>query len=147
MIVADLSSGCKVTTCPIWQWDKGQVLEITDIDLPNTFLVDISNTETSGDAESYLGQTGRRGFVDALHSYALRASRRDSRRNILASVPDIPFVILNLGIVRDSFLGFFHSVVESLQILSDQTLLFRGGFYLALRMASLLHRDLDDPVC
>lgn len=55
-IVADLSSGKpSVYTASAHQYDTGQKLIITGVELPETYEVHISNAKTAGMASSYMG--------------------------------------------------------------------------------------------
>lgn len=45
----------EVTTAPLWQWDYGQILEITGLDLPQAFEVHFSNSRKSGETVTQIG--------------------------------------------------------------------------------------------
>lgn len=48
----------EVTTAPLWQWDYGQILEITGLDLPQAFEVHFSNSRKSGETVTQIGTNG-----------------------------------------------------------------------------------------
>ena len=45
----------EVTTAPLWQWDYGQILQITGLDLPQAFEVHFSNSRKSGETITQIG--------------------------------------------------------------------------------------------
>ena len=45
----------EVTTSPLWQWDYGQILQITGLDLPQAFEVHFSNSRKSGETVTQIG--------------------------------------------------------------------------------------------
>jgi hypothetical protein len=45
----------EVTTAPLWQYDYGQILEITGLDLPQAFEVHFSNSRKSGETITQIG--------------------------------------------------------------------------------------------
>lgn len=45
----------EVTTSPLWQWDYGQILKITGLDLPQAFEVHFSNSRKSGETITQIG--------------------------------------------------------------------------------------------
>ena len=45
----------EVATAPLWQWDYGQILEITGLDLPQAFEVHFSNSRKSGETITQIG--------------------------------------------------------------------------------------------
>lgn len=45
----------EVTTSPLWQWDYGQILKITGLDLPQAFEVHFSNSRKSGETVTQIG--------------------------------------------------------------------------------------------
>ena len=48
----------EVTTSPLWQWDYGQILQITGLDLPQAFEVHFSNSRKSGETITQIGTNG-----------------------------------------------------------------------------------------
>lgn len=57
-IVADFSSGnTSAYTVAAHQFDKGQKLIVTGVELPETYEVHISNTKTGGFASAYVGNS------------------------------------------------------------------------------------------
>lgn len=49
----------EVTTSPLWQYDYGQILQITGLDLPQAFEVHFSNSRKSGEAITQIGSGGQ----------------------------------------------------------------------------------------
>ena len=49
----------EVTTAPLWQWDYGQILRITGLDLPQAFEVHFSNSRKSGETVTQIGSDGQ----------------------------------------------------------------------------------------
>lgn len=45
----------EVTTSPLWQYDYGQILQITGLDLPQAFEVHFSNSRKSGETITQIG--------------------------------------------------------------------------------------------
>ena len=45
----------EVTTAPLWQYDYGQILKITGLDLPQAFEVHFSNSRKSGETITQIG--------------------------------------------------------------------------------------------
>lgn len=45
----------EVTTAPLWQYDYGQILQITGLDLPQAFEVHFSNSRKSGETVTQIG--------------------------------------------------------------------------------------------
>lgn len=45
----------EVTTAPLWQYDYGQILQITGLDLPQAFEVHFSNSRKSGETITQIG--------------------------------------------------------------------------------------------
>lgn len=45
----------EVATAPLWQWDYGQILRITGLDLPQAFEVHFSNSRKSGETITQIG--------------------------------------------------------------------------------------------
>ena len=45
----------EVTTSPLWQYDYGQILKITGLDLPQAFEVHFSNSRKSGETVTQIG--------------------------------------------------------------------------------------------
>ena len=45
----------EVTTAPLWQYDYGQILKITGLDLPQAFEVHFSNSRKSGETVTQIG--------------------------------------------------------------------------------------------
>lgn len=59
VVSADLNGGWSCVTAPLWQWDYGQVLEITGIDdLPSSFVAHCAN-RWDGSSQTVLGSNGR----------------------------------------------------------------------------------------
>lgn len=59
VVTADLKGGWSCVTTPLWQWDYGQVLEITGIDdLPSSFAAHCAN-RWDGSSQTVLGSNGR----------------------------------------------------------------------------------------
>lgn len=57
-IVADFSSGkSSVYTVSAYQYDKGQKLIVTGVELPETYEVHISNSKDGGFASAYMGNS------------------------------------------------------------------------------------------
>ena len=48
----------EVTTAPLWQYDYGQILQITGLDLPQAFEVHFSNSRKSGETVTQIGTNG-----------------------------------------------------------------------------------------
>lgn len=48
-----------VTTEPLWQWDKGQILVLEEIDLPFSYQVHFSNEALHGEAIPQVGSDGQ----------------------------------------------------------------------------------------
>ena len=48
----------EVTTSPLWQYDYGQILKITGLDLPQAFEVHFSNSRKSGETITQIGTDG-----------------------------------------------------------------------------------------
>ena len=48
----------EVTTAPLWQYDYGQILQITGLDLPQAFEVHFSNSRKSGETITQIGTDG-----------------------------------------------------------------------------------------
>jgi len=46
----------EVATAPLWQWDYGQILRITGLDLPQAFEVHFSNSKERGTSKTQIGQ-------------------------------------------------------------------------------------------
>lgn len=60
IITANFSGGgTSATTAPLWQWDYGQVLCITGIDLPAAFEVHFSTNRTGGVSTTAVGADGQ----------------------------------------------------------------------------------------
>ena len=59
IITANFSGGTSATTAPLWQWDYGQVLCITGIDLPAAFEVHFSTNRTGGVSTVAVGADGQ----------------------------------------------------------------------------------------
>lgn len=59
IITANFSGGTSATTAPLWQWDYGQVLCITGIDLPAAFEVHFSTNKTGGVSTTAVGADGQ----------------------------------------------------------------------------------------
>ena len=55
VITASFGGLREVTTAPLWQWDYGQILEITGLDLPQAFEVHFSNSRKSGETITQIG--------------------------------------------------------------------------------------------
>ena len=49
----------EVATAPLWQWDYGQILRITGLDLPQAFEVHFSNSRKSGETVTQIGTDGQ----------------------------------------------------------------------------------------
>ena len=49
----------EVATSPLWQWDYGQILQITGLDLPQAFEVHFSNSRKSGETVTQIGSDGQ----------------------------------------------------------------------------------------
>ena len=59
IITANFSGGTSATTAPLWQWDYGQVLCITGIDLPAAFEVHFSTNRAGGVSTVAVGADGQ----------------------------------------------------------------------------------------
>jgi len=59
IITANFSGGTSATTAPLWQWDYGQALCITGIDLPAAFEVHFSTNRTGGVSTVAVGADGQ----------------------------------------------------------------------------------------
>jgi len=59
VITANFSGGTSATTAPLWQWDYGQVLCITGLDLPAAFEVHFSTNKTGGVSTVAVGDDGQ----------------------------------------------------------------------------------------
>ena len=53
-------------TIPIWQYDYGQILQISGVELPTPFQVHFSNTPAEGESVLALGEDGTVAIPDAL---------------------------------------------------------------------------------
>ena len=58
VITASFGGLREVTTAPLWQWDYGQILQITGLDLPQAFEVHFSNSRKSGETVTQIGTDG-----------------------------------------------------------------------------------------
>lgn len=66
IVTADFTGGrTDARTAPIWQWDYGQILEITGVELPSPFQVQFSNTPAAGESPEALGENGSVAIPDA----------------------------------------------------------------------------------
>lgn len=55
VITAAFGGMREVTTARLWQWDYGQILQITGLDLPQAFEVHFSNSRKSGETVTQIG--------------------------------------------------------------------------------------------
>ena len=57
IITAEFSDGCMYEeTLPLYQWDYGQILQITGLDLPEAYQVHFSNQRESGTTITMIGE-------------------------------------------------------------------------------------------
>lgn len=56
VITAAFGGMREVTTARLWQWDYGQVLKITGLNLPTAFEVHFSNSKERGTSKTQIGQ-------------------------------------------------------------------------------------------
>ena len=56
IVTAFLGGGTTVTTAPLYQWDYGQILLFSGLELPFSFEVHFSNTERRGDSTTSIGE-------------------------------------------------------------------------------------------
>lgn len=56
VITATFGGMREVTTARLWQWDYGQVLKITGLNLPTAFEVHFSNSKERGTSKTQIGQ-------------------------------------------------------------------------------------------
>ncbi len=68
VITAVLSEGCVTTsaTAPAYQYDYGQILQITGIELPTAYQVHFSNDRSSGDSITMIGDADGVAIPDEL---------------------------------------------------------------------------------
>lgn len=68
VITAVLTEGCVTTsaTAPAYQYDYGQILQITGIDLPTAYQVHFSNNRNSGDSITMIGNADGVAIPDEL---------------------------------------------------------------------------------
>lgn len=65
IVTAYFNGSHTTTTAPLYQWDYGQVLRVSGIDLPAAFQVHFSNTPRSGTTTTSIGQDGQVTIPDA----------------------------------------------------------------------------------
>lgn len=63
---AAYSTGNKVRTAPLYQWDYGQILQFEGLDLPANFEAHFSNTPMTGTAITVMGNDNRADIPDSL---------------------------------------------------------------------------------
>ena len=66
IIVAAFDNKAYVQTASLWQWDQGQILRITGLDLPPSFVAEFSNTYDRGTAVTQVGSDGQVSIPDTL---------------------------------------------------------------------------------
>lgn len=59
VITAAFGGMREVTTARLWQWDYGQVLKITGLNLPTAFEVHFSNSKERGTSKTQIGQNSQ----------------------------------------------------------------------------------------
>ena len=64
VVVASFGAQREVTTAPLWQWDKGQILKIVGLNLPSTFEIHYSNSKARGTAKQWIGYDGEVEILD-----------------------------------------------------------------------------------
>lgn len=64
--VAAFGTETYTQTAPLWQWDQGQILRITGLDLPSSFVAEFSNTTERGTAVVQVGTDGDVSIPDTL---------------------------------------------------------------------------------
>lgn len=64
--VAAFGAETYAQTAPLWQWDQGQILRITGLDLPSSFVAEFSNTAERGTAVVQVGADGDVSIPDTL---------------------------------------------------------------------------------
>ena len=65
VITASFAEGCTSTkTAALWQWDYGQVLQITGLELPQSFEAHFTNTPGGGHAKVQIGLNGQVSIPD-----------------------------------------------------------------------------------
>ena len=55
VITANFSRAKETTTYALWQWDYGQILQITGLELPDPYEVHFSNSQYKGEAKTQIG--------------------------------------------------------------------------------------------
>lgn len=55
IVIAVFGGSRSARTCPLYQWDYGQVLRFAGINLPETYKVHFSNAPTTGNAKTQIG--------------------------------------------------------------------------------------------